>query len=153
MFFDSQILPVFPSLCSLRKSVVRLFSEHRTIGRRASVSSLAMLSLMAVFCLALLSPYSSSAQNITTVAGGGSPAGSATSLDIPGVTSVIRDAAGNLYIGSANSFYIFKVDTGGNVSVIAGRGYQGYIGDGGPASKATLSGPTSLTFDAAGNLY
>lgn len=152
MFSTSQVLSVAPAVRSLGASVVRLFEEHKIIGRRSSPSFVSLLVLMAVFCLTLLAP-AASAQNITTVAGGGIPATVATSADIPGVTSVVRDAAGNLYIGAPESFYIVKVDTSGNLSVIAGRGYQGYLGDGGPATKATLSGPTSLVFDGSGNLY
>jgi trimeric autotransporter adhesin len=41
----------------------------------------------------------------------------------------------------------------GIISTIAGSNTIGLTGDGGPASKATLTGPMGLAFDSAGNLY
>lgn len=113
----------------------------------------AFLTVLAVLAFALGLATPSRAQNINTVAGGGIPGGSATAADIPGPTSVVRDASGNLYIAAPDSYYIFKVDTTGLLSLVAGTGIQGYLGDGGPATTATLSGPTSLVFDPAGDLY
>ena len=113
----------------------------------------AILLLLTVLGLALGFPTRSTAQNINTVAGGAIPSGPATAVDIPGPSSVVRDASGNLYIAAASSYYIFKVDTTGALSTFAGTGIQGYLGDGGPATSATLSGPTSLVFDTAGDLY
>ena len=42
--------------------------------------------------------------------------------------------------------------SGGQVSVIAGTGTNGYGGDGGPAGQAQLDQPTGVTFDQSGNL-
>ncbi len=39
------------------------------------------------------------------------------------------------------------------MNTVAGNGYAGYGGDGGPATQATLGTNTSIAFDAAGNLY
>ena len=113
----------------------------------------AILTLLAVAALALGLSTESMAQNINTVAGGAIPSGPATGVDIPAPTSVARDVSENLYIAAPDSYYIFKVDTTGTLSIIAGTGIQGYQGDGGPATSASLSGPTSLAFDSAGNLY
>jgi trimeric autotransporter adhesin len=113
----------------------------------------AFLALLAVFGLALGFSIQSRAQDINTVAGGGIPGSAATTVDIPAPTSVVRDASENMYIAAPDSYYIFKVDTTGTLSIFAGTGIQGYQGDGGPAASATLSGPTSLAFDATGNLY
>jgi len=41
----------------------------------------------------------------------------------------------------------------GVIVPVAGNGSKGYGGNGGPASAATLSGPSSLVFDTKGNLY
>jgi hypothetical protein len=113
----------------------------------------AVLELLSVFALALGFSTQSRGQNINTVAGGGVPSGPATATSVPGPTSIVRDASGNLYIAAPDSYYIFKVTTAGTLSIVAGTGIQGYLGDGGPATNATLSGPTSLVFDTAGNLY
>lgn len=39
------------------------------------------------------------------------------------------------------------------ISTIAGTGFAGYGGDGGPATSALLDSPTALSFDGAGNLF
>ena len=55
------------------------------------------------------------------------------------------------------SNHVRMVDTHGKISTIAGLGgfapANGPLGDGGPASLATLSTPTGLAYDAAGDLF
>ena len=68
------------------------------------------------------------------------------------------DAADNLYIADQNNNRIRKVDANGIITTVAGNGAGApaggaYSGDGGPATNASLYWPTSLAFDAAGNLY
>lgn len=93
---------------------------------------------------------------ITTVAGGylgdGNPATQA-SLSIPQGVSV--DAAGNLYIADASNNRIRRVDPSGVITTVAGGGAVGWptLGDGGPATSATLSSPSGVFADGAGNLY
>jgi sugar lactone lactonase YvrE len=38
------------------------------------------------------------------------------------------------------------------ISLVAGRGVEGYLGDGGPATLAQLAGPTGVAVDAAGGI-
>src|SRR5215212_2727932 len=38
------------------------------------------------------------------------------------------------------------------ISLVAGRGVAGYLGDGGPATLAQLNGPTGVATDAAGGI-
>ncbi len=84
-------------------------------------------------------------------AGDGQP-GTQTSIFLP--FGVAVDGAGNLYIADTSNNRIRKVDAGsGLVSTLAGTGNVGATGDNGQAVAATLAGPSSLTLDAAGNLY
>jgi len=76
----------------------------------------------------------------------------ASTLYVP--MGVVVDAAGNIYISDTLSNRIRKVDgTSGIISTIAGNGNAGLTGDGGLATSATLSNPTALALDGAGNLY
>jgi uncharacterized protein (TIGR03437 family) len=48
---------------------------------------------------------------------------------------------------------IREVSPSGVISTIAGKGTAGFSCDGGPATRAELSGPTGLSVDRAGNIY
>ena len=107
---------------------------------------------------------------ITTVAGngtrtgsidgeGGDPAddlgdgGLATSASLRSPRAVAVDASGNLYVADANNNRIRKVSPNGIITTVAGNGDQGFSGDGGPATSASLNFPNGVALDAAGNLY
>ena len=83
-------------------------------------------------------------------AGDGGPAASA-SLNLP--TGVATDSAGNLYIADYQNNRIRKVTPGGIITTVAGNGAEGYAGDGGPATSASLDNPSNTVLDANGNLY
>ncbi|HEY1212349.1 MAG TPA: Ig-like domain repeat protein [Bryobacteraceae bacterium] len=63
------------------------------------------------------------------------------------------DSAGNFYIADQNNNIIRKVDTAGLLTTVAGTGEQGFDGDGGSATQATLDSPAGVAIDASGNLY
>ncbi len=91
---------------------------------------------------------------ITTVAGNGSitysgDGGAATNAGISKPSGLAVDTAGNLFITDYNN-RIRKVGTNGNITTVAGGGAGG---DGGLATSASLSNPTGVAVDAAGNLY
>ena len=65
---------------------------------------------------------------------------------------VALDASGNLYIADQGNC-IRKVSPAGIISTFAGSGTQGFSGDGGPATAASLNNPFGVAVDAAGNLY
>ena len=62
------------------------------------------------------------------------------------------DSAGNLYIADTYDQRVRKVE-GGTINTVAGNGTQGFSGDGGAATKASLFYPEGPAVDSAGNLY
>lgn len=94
---------------------------------------------------------------ITTVAGGGSSAGTdgaqATSINILETMGVAVDSSGNLFLSDNGHNRILKVTASGTIVTVAGTGTAGFSGDGGPATAAQIAAPTRLALDAAGNLY
>ncbi len=97
---------------------------------------------------------------ITTIAGNGVAGysgdnGLATSakLNDPSL-GIAFDHAGNFYIADDGNNVIRKVTVAtGIITTVAGNGTQGYTGDNGPATSATLNGPEGVGVDAAGNIY
>ena len=78
--------------------------------------------------------------------------GYATSAELNNPYGVVIDAVGNLYISDLFNDRIRMVNTAGIISTFAGGG-SGGLGDGGPATAATLNFPTGVAIDFAGNLY
>ena len=95
---------------------------------------------------------------IVTVAGGsagnlgdGGPATQAA-LDFPSAVAV--DTVGNLFIADTFNNRIRKVSAAtGFIETIAGNGYNGFGGDGGPATAATINDPSGVAVDGAGNVF
>ena len=94
---------------------------------------------------------------ITTVAGNGiadfsGDGGPATSASLrPNAVAV--DAVGNLYIADGRNRRIRKVSPDGIITTVVGNGIRDFSGDGGLATNASLTFPTGVALDAAGNLY
>ena len=86
---------------------------------------------------------------ITTVAGNGTGGYSgdgyaATSAQLDDPTGVAVDAAGHIFIADSSNGAIREVDPStGLINTVAGNGTWGYSGDGGAATVAELSDPTS----------
>jgi uncharacterized protein (TIGR03437 family) len=82
--------------------------------------------------------------------GNGRPA-----LDVPLalVFGVAADPSGNVFLCSSIQALVMKVTPHGTLTVVAGNGIQGFSGDDGPATNASLNYPTGLAVDANGNLY
>jgi len=90
----------------------------------------------------------------TIVAGTGDPAatgdgGPATAAGIGYPEQLAVDASGNLYIAASER--IRKVTPGGIITTVAGGG-SGGLGDGGPATSATLLA-AGVTLNAAGDIF
>lgn len=95
---------------------------------------------------------------VTTVAGNGKhensgDGGPALKASIRNMDYLAVNPAGELHILGMNSNIVRKITKNGNIEAVAGNGYQGYFGDGGPATKAMLKNPSAITFDSKGNLY
>ncbi len=96
---------------------------------------------------------------ITTLAGTGvagqSPSGTlatAAMLDLPAALAL--DAGMNLFFADARTHLIRRIDHAtGVLTTFAGNGTQGFSGDLGPATSASIDTPSGLTLDTAGNLY
>jgi len=106
------------------------------MGRnRLAITLIAALAL--VFCAS-----AAKSQPITTFAGGGDPTGQANTIPVGFPWTMIQDTSGNKYIVDNHSNRIFRVDTSGNLTVIAGN-----TGDGLEISSTPLLAlGTSLSF-------
>jgi len=96
---------------------------------------------------------------ISTVAGNGRPGfsgdgGPATQAQLKTPISLQFDSTGNLFIADIGNQVIRRVDgKTGVISTFAGTGHTGQTPDGAPIAGTPLSGPRSLDFDPAGNLW
>lgn len=88
---------------------------------------------------------------IGSFSGDGGPAAFA-SLNNP--QGVAMDPAGDVYILDVFNSRIRKVSTNGVITTVAGNGIQGFSGDGGLATSASINIDFGgLAVDAAGNIY
>ena len=96
---------------------------------------------------------------ITTFAGNGTPgysgdAYAATDASLYAPNGVALDGAGNLFIADAGNRRIRRVDKGtGEITTVAGNGTNGFSGDGGLATSASLSVPVGIALDNKGNVF
>jgi sugar lactone lactonase YvrE len=69
------------------------------------------------------------------------------------VRGLVADQAGNLFAANYTGNRIFRIDTmTGAIAVVAGTGFSGFSGDGGPATLAKLNIAYDVAIDAAGNV-
>src|SRR3954452_299511 len=107
------------------------------------------------FLVCLVSAATAPGQVIQTFAGGAANDGRpATQIALAVPLGAAVDASGNIYIAEALMNRVRRVSaTSGIVTTVAGTGAAGFSGDGGPAAAATMSTPSAVAFDRAGNLY
>jgi uncharacterized protein (TIGR03437 family) len=84
------------------------------------------------------------AQTISTVAGN-------TTWGL--VYNVTVDSAGNLYVADSTKHYVYKIDTLGAQTIIAGNGRAGYSGDGALATAAMVNAPIGVALGSDGSVY
>ena len=92
---------------------------------------------------------------LTTASGGGQAypgdGGLATNAFVAPAAGVAVDTHGNLFFSENN--LVREVDTNGIITTVAGNGNEGYSGDGGAATNASLNEPQRVSVDTAGNLF
>ena len=95
---------------------------------------------------------------ITTIAGIGTKGGAgdgglATSAQFNFISGLAVDGLGNVLVSDMNEARIRKIAPDGRIATIAGTGFGGHAGDGGPAVEARIATPGGLALDVAGNLF
>ncbi len=95
---------------------------------------------------------------IANVAGDGSldytgDGGAAANAGLTAPYGVSLDSSGNLFIADAGNSRIRKVAGNGTITTVAGNGSEGYSGDGGAATNASLFSPTGVAVDGFGNIF
>jgi sugar lactone lactonase YvrE len=89
------------------------------------------------------------------------PAGTMTALPAPAKLPTNGDfTVQAVAVGPNSAIYfstftqVYRLESNGTVTLIAGApGFPSAVGDGGPATSARISNPSSLAFDTFGNLY
>lgn len=96
---------------------------------------------------------------VTTVAGSpgsrgfAGDGGPATASLLDGPTDVDVDAGFAVFVVDSNNNRVRRVGRGGNITTICGDGVQGFGGDGGAATAASLALPYGVAVDASGNVF
>ena len=83
-------------------------------------------------------------------AGDGTPAVYASLNQAEGVAT---DTSGNVYVSDAVDHRVRRISRDGIIHTLAGNGFPGFRGDGGPAANAQLNSPYGLAVDRGGNVY
>ncbi|MCA9434183.1 MAG: hypothetical protein KC978_00260 [Candidatus Omnitrophica bacterium] len=77
---------------------------------------------------------------------------SATSTVLISPNGLDIDSASRVLIAEGETNQIFRVDKKGSIEVVAGCGFAGFAGDGGPATEAFLTKPYSVLAEASGSI-
>jgi uncharacterized protein (TIGR03437 family) len=105
---------------------------------------------LAFSCSLAAQTYSARTLAGTSYNGDGNPATAAILVQPEGIAI---DALGSVFIADAGDNRVRKIDTTGRISTLAGVGFGGSSGDGGPASAARINAPYDVCVDNLGNVY
>jgi autotransporter-associated beta strand protein len=104
----------------------------------------------------LIIEVSASGQVSTVLGGGGGQYNrhTTTAVTLNDPSGVAVDSAGDIFIADSGNNVIREVNYAtGAVTTVAGSGANGYSGDGGEATIATLNNPSGVAVDAAGDIF
>jgi trimeric autotransporter adhesin len=95
---------------------------------------------------------------IRTIAGTGTrgflgDGGPAIAARMASPLGIVIDTAGNVIFSDLGNRRVRRIAPDGTISTLAGTGSVGNVGDGGPATAASLSSPYGLALDSTGSLY
>lgn len=112
----------------------------------------------ALFIIVEKSYSQTSIDVITTIAGDGTSGfsgdgGNAVDASLQYPSNIAVDYSGNIYIADFENNRIRKINPSGIISTIAGTNEGKYDGDGGPATSASLNGPSDVEVDSDRNIY
>jgi alpha-tubulin suppressor-like RCC1 family protein/sugar lactone lactonase YvrE len=107
-------------------------------------------SVMRIDASGQLTNYAGDARERVGFSGDGGPA---TSALFGSTDALTADAHGNLFIADSANNRVRRVDASGTITTVAGNGVAGLSGDGGPATQASLTAPSGVAVDGAGNLF
>jgi len=88
----------------------------------------------------------------TGTAGFGGDNGLAINALLHGPRGIALDHVGNVYFTDTNNHVVRRVSAG-LISTVAGNTEQGFSGDGGTATRASLDSPVAVALDSSENLY
>ena len=78
---------------------------------------------------------------------------SALAAQFTSPTGLCAGPDGAVYIGDTGNHMLRRVSVDGTISAVAGIGYSGYSGDGGPALNARLNMPRGCAVDSIGDIF
>jgi hypothetical protein len=89
----------------------------------------------------------------TGIAGFSGDGGPATAAQFNTPAGMAMDASGNIYIADCSNYRIRKIDAAGIITTIAGDGFPGHTGDGGPALSARITPGGAVSVGPDGTVY
>jgi sugar lactone lactonase YvrE len=88
----------------------------------------------------------------TGTAGFAGDGASATSAQLAAPQGVAVDGNGVVFIADTGNDRVRRVETDGQITTTLGNGFRRFVGDGGPATSATIAGPEGVAVDVAGTI-
>lgn len=136
-----------------------IFTHSSDLGRRAFLWVAAAILALGTICEINAQQATlilNSGSSIQTLAGSGkdgkTTAGSATATMLGSPAGLAYDTSGNLYIADSRNHIVSRVSTDGSLTILAGTGAEGFSGDNGPATSATLDKPSGIALLTNGTL-